>query len=600
MFKSEGKEGRESEVYEMRGAKPESDVLTPGLPGGHARARGPSGPRRQGEGTEEEEQEVVALETLPGGAVQVRVTLLAAGFVIGASGSSVREIMNTTGATIQSWTQQAHADGYRRPTRVFRISGTRRAVHSAAEIISDAVERYKELCEGKRRGEFVQRQQHVRGVEFAYQPPPRSAAPQAAALGNSSSPASYVEASTTAPGPSPSSSPASSTIATAVPPARSSIESANTSLPQPAAQSLTSSSPQSFGSSSPSGSPASMTLAAPTSTGMVHAASNNTKNSNSSANTGYTANHSGKMQVQQAQQWGGLRPGSSGGSSSSSMNIPPAKSASTGSWLPQYISSLQGQQIPHPEHPPSQQHPSMFNTNFPPPQRAPDSAKTASRAHQRTEKDPAQNVMPANQQPSPSEAIPYMHDIFGQPQHEGAAPTFLKASSFQDDESHSDPAVKQSASSAPPAGSDYIANLGAWLQQMSMQQQQGGVDTNISATKNDLEASSAMAVPADPLSSLAGSGEFLDDSRPQRAAASNGLRVGGMSAAGGLSSLFQSSGTLAPPPADEWSNSSYMEPENAAFSGAGDFDGLVQQAASSAPTGPSWLQQPNSMRQQQQ
>lgn len=75
--------------------------------------RGPSGPRKAGEGVEEEDQEVVSTEVLPGGAVQIRVTLLAAGFIIGASGASVREIMQTTGAIVQSWTQQAGADGYR-------------------------------------------------------------------------------------------------------------------------------------------------------------------------------------------------------------------------------------------------------------------------------------------------------------------------------------------------------------------------------------------------------------------------------------------------------------------------------------------------------
>ena len=36
---------------------------------------------------------------------------------------------------------------------------------AAPEIVHQAVERYKELCEGKRRGEFVQRQQRIRGVE---------------------------------------------------------------------------------------------------------------------------------------------------------------------------------------------------------------------------------------------------------------------------------------------------------------------------------------------------------------------------------------------------------------------------------------------------
>ena len=145
--------------------------------------KGPSGPRRAGEGVEEEEQAVVAMEWLPGGGLQLCVTLLAAGFVIGSSGASVREITQHTGAVIQSWTQQPRPGGYHRPTRIFRLQGQRKSVASASEIIHQAVERYKELCEGKRRGEFVQRLQRIRGVEFSYQPPPRSAAPQAAALG---------------------------------------------------------------------------------------------------------------------------------------------------------------------------------------------------------------------------------------------------------------------------------------------------------------------------------------------------------------------------------------------------------------------------------
>lgn len=149
--------------------------------------RGPSGPRKAGEGTEEEEQGVLSVHKIPGGGVQLRVTLLAAGFVIGASGASVREIMQQTGACIQSWSEGANAR-VARPTRVFRLQGPRKAVANAAGLIKDAVERYKELCEGKRRGEYVQRQQRIRGVEFAYQPPPRSAQPQAAALGTNRAP----------------------------------------------------------------------------------------------------------------------------------------------------------------------------------------------------------------------------------------------------------------------------------------------------------------------------------------------------------------------------------------------------------------------------
>ena len=46
----------------------------------------------------------------------------------------------------------------------------------------DAVERYKELCEGGCSGQFVSRIQRIHGVDFTYQPPPRSVVPFAAAL----------------------------------------------------------------------------------------------------------------------------------------------------------------------------------------------------------------------------------------------------------------------------------------------------------------------------------------------------------------------------------------------------------------------------------
>ena len=121
---------------------------------------------------------------------RVRVTLLAAGFVIGASGASVRELSMKTNTTIQSWTEapggrdvrtrwhenHGHFSGkVANPTRVFRIKGTAESVSDAASIICEAVARYNELCEDKKKGEFVRRTQKVRDVEFSYQPPPKTA-----------------------------------------------------------------------------------------------------------------------------------------------------------------------------------------------------------------------------------------------------------------------------------------------------------------------------------------------------------------------------------------------------------------------------------------
>lgn len=57
-----------------------------------------------------------------------------------------------------------------------------KAVLHALNIIKAAVNRYKELCEGKYCGQSVDRIQQIYGVDFYYSPPPRNAVPFAAAL----------------------------------------------------------------------------------------------------------------------------------------------------------------------------------------------------------------------------------------------------------------------------------------------------------------------------------------------------------------------------------------------------------------------------------
>jgi len=87
----------------------------------------------------------------------------------------VREITQHTGASIRSWTQPAEYffGGFARPTRVFCVEGEPAAIAQATELIYAAVDRYRALCEMKKRGEFVQRSQKIKGVEFSFQPPPR-------------------------------------------------------------------------------------------------------------------------------------------------------------------------------------------------------------------------------------------------------------------------------------------------------------------------------------------------------------------------------------------------------------------------------------------
>ena len=135
--------------------------------------QGPSGPRMPGQGVEEQEQVVVSTETDENGGVRVRVTLLAAGFVIGNAGASVREITQHTGASIRSWTQPAEYffGGFARPTRVFCVEGDPAAITEATELIYAAVDRYRALCEMKKRGEFVQRSQRLRALSFHFNRP---------------------------------------------------------------------------------------------------------------------------------------------------------------------------------------------------------------------------------------------------------------------------------------------------------------------------------------------------------------------------------------------------------------------------------------------
>ncbi|KAK9864635.1 hypothetical protein WJX84_012064 [Apatococcus fuscideae] len=141
----------------------------------------PSGPRKFGQGVEDEEQGIISADQTASGGAVLRVTLLAAGFVIGPSGSSVRHIMSQTGAEIKSWTDQARSTSGR-PFRVFVVEGHWQCVVAALKIICEAVDRYKELCEGRYCGQHVHRSQIVSAVEFSYQPPPRHLVPYAAAL----------------------------------------------------------------------------------------------------------------------------------------------------------------------------------------------------------------------------------------------------------------------------------------------------------------------------------------------------------------------------------------------------------------------------------
>ena len=135
-----------------------------------------------GQGCEEADQGIMHAETTTTGGVKVRITLLAAGFIIGPIGGCIREISRISSAEIRSRTVAADSLCCR-DCREFSIEGaTEASVALALAIIIEAVKRYKDLCEGCCAGQVVSRSQQVMGVEFFYQPPPRSIVPFAACL----------------------------------------------------------------------------------------------------------------------------------------------------------------------------------------------------------------------------------------------------------------------------------------------------------------------------------------------------------------------------------------------------------------------------------
>eukprot|EP00775_Hariotina_reticulata_P005621 gene5621-5859_t len=141
----------------------------------------PSGPRRPGEGVENEEQGILSAEEDK--AILLGFPAVSMCFKLACpSGASVREVVRLTGADINSWTEQASNLRGRRPARIFLIKGEARCVAQAIYVVTAAVDRYKELCEGRYCGQSVPRAQNVLGVTFSYQPPPKSIVPCAASL----------------------------------------------------------------------------------------------------------------------------------------------------------------------------------------------------------------------------------------------------------------------------------------------------------------------------------------------------------------------------------------------------------------------------------
>ena len=119
-------------------------------------------------------QEIVERRVDERRAVMV-ITKIAAGFILGRSGSTLRDVCKHSHVDIKS---NAKDD-----VRVFTItSEDMNKVRAAVKTIEQAVDKYKELAEGDYSGMHVARYHKIRGVTFEYAPPPRAAMPHAAKL----------------------------------------------------------------------------------------------------------------------------------------------------------------------------------------------------------------------------------------------------------------------------------------------------------------------------------------------------------------------------------------------------------------------------------
>lgn len=85
-----------------------------------------AGKRKEGEGVEDAEQGILDAMESPNGGAELLITLLAAGFIIGPSGSSVRAISTVSGSTISSWNETFRSRSKERKVRrvVVEVSST--------------------------------------------------------------------------------------------------------------------------------------------------------------------------------------------------------------------------------------------------------------------------------------------------------------------------------------------------------------------------------------------------------------------------------------------------------------------------------------------
>eukprot|EP01025_Chloroclados_australasicus_P014316 TRINITY_DN1670_c1_g1_i4.p2 TRINITY_DN1670_c1_g1~~TRINITY_DN1670_c1_g1_i4.p2 ORF type:complete len:348 (-),score=24.89 TRINITY_DN1670_c1_g1_i4:4484-5527(-) len=121
----------------------------------------------------EKRQGIVHAEMNAEGAVTLKITAKAAGFVLGPKGSSIRAICAKTGAFTKSWLSCSYkSDENMVPLRVYFVQGTAQAIYETVNIILAAVGRYAALIEGRLKDKKVSGEQTVEGIKFEYKPPP--------------------------------------------------------------------------------------------------------------------------------------------------------------------------------------------------------------------------------------------------------------------------------------------------------------------------------------------------------------------------------------------------------------------------------------------
>lgn len=108
--------------------------------------------------------------------VLLRITILAAGFVIGPRGSSIKSISEKFGVHVQSSTVLGGE------YREFKCSGEHANLMKCIQAIKEAVCTYKRLTEGEFKGACIQSSLVICGIAFDYCPPPKSKMPYAASV----------------------------------------------------------------------------------------------------------------------------------------------------------------------------------------------------------------------------------------------------------------------------------------------------------------------------------------------------------------------------------------------------------------------------------